>query len=120
MPLGIEGLARAVTKRARRGLYAGKKVLSGNNISEDGGNKTRRAWKPNAQSTTLYSELLNESIKLRVTTTALRTIDKVGGLDRYLLQTPTSKLDSSVGEALRLRMIGRLIQGHEQTDVDVK
>lgn len=39
MPLGIEALTRAVTKRAHRGLYAGKRVLTGNNISEDGGNK---------------------------------------------------------------------------------
>lgn len=39
MPLGVEQIARAVAKRSRRGLYAGRQVLSGNNISEDGGNK---------------------------------------------------------------------------------
>ena len=39
MPLGLATFTRAVTKRARRGLYAGKKVLSGNNVSEDGGNR---------------------------------------------------------------------------------
>ena len=27
-------------KRARRGLYAGKHVRSGNNVSEDGGNRS--------------------------------------------------------------------------------
>ena len=42
MPLGLESLFRAVTKRARRGLYAGKRVLSGNNVSDDGGNRCRR------------------------------------------------------------------------------
>ena len=31
--------SRTVAKRTRRGLYAGKNVLSGNNISDDGGNK---------------------------------------------------------------------------------
>ena len=39
MPLGVGAMTRAVAKRARRGLYAGKQVLFGNNISEDGGNK---------------------------------------------------------------------------------
>lgn len=39
MPLGLGSLTRAVCNRARRGLYAGRKVLSGNQISENGGNK---------------------------------------------------------------------------------
>ena len=39
MPLGLATFTRNVTKRAQRGLYAGKKVLSGNNVSEDGGNR---------------------------------------------------------------------------------
>ena len=39
MPLGFASLTRAVCNRARRGLYAGRRVLSGNQISDDGGNK---------------------------------------------------------------------------------
>ena len=39
MPLGLEGLGRAMMRRARRGLYAGKEVKFGNKVSEDGGNK---------------------------------------------------------------------------------
>jgi hypothetical protein len=39
MPLGIEVFTRAVTKRARRGLFAGRKILSGNSVSDDGGNR---------------------------------------------------------------------------------
>jgi hypothetical protein len=42
----ISALARSVTKRARRGLYAGKKVLSGNNVSEDGGNRCAHGSAP--------------------------------------------------------------------------
>ena len=38
MPFGVEQVARAFN-RSRRGLYAGRKILSGNKISEDGGNK---------------------------------------------------------------------------------
>lgn len=35
-----------------------------------------------------------------------RNIDKAGGLDNYILQTPPHKLDSDVGEELRLKMLG--------------
>ena len=39
LPLGLGSLTRAVCNRARRGLYAGRIVRFGNQISEDGGNK---------------------------------------------------------------------------------
>jgi large subunit ribosomal protein L28 len=74
-----------VAKRTRSGLFAGRRILSGNNVSEDGGNRTRRTWKPNAQTATLYSEVLDRKIRFRVTPAALRNIDKAGGLDAYLL-----------------------------------
>lgn len=44
MPLGVEGVLRGVFNRARRGLYAGKYIKSGNNVSEDGKNKCARGW----------------------------------------------------------------------------
>lgn len=37
-----------------------------------------------------------------------RNIDKAGGLDNYILQTPAAKLESDVGEALRSRMQAEL------------
>jgi hypothetical protein len=49
MPLGIVAFTRAVTKRASRGLYAGKKVLAGNNVSEDGGNRWARGGRAPAR-----------------------------------------------------------------------
>lgn len=39
MPLGVVSITRGVLNRARRGLYAGRLVRSGNNVSEDGHNK---------------------------------------------------------------------------------
>ena len=46
------------------------------------------------------SDALGESVRLRLTTKALRTIDHKGGLDAYLLGTPDRKLPE---EALRLK-----------------
>lgn len=36
-------------KRARAGLYAGRTILSGNKVSEDGGNRRARACNANAE-----------------------------------------------------------------------
>ena len=50
-------------------------------------------------------------VKFRVTTTALRNIDKAGGLDNYLLNTKPSKLDSAIG--MEYREIIREVQRQE-------
>jgi hypothetical protein len=38
----------------------------------------KRAWLPNVQRKALWSDALNRSISLRVTTTALRQMDRMG------------------------------------------
>jgi large subunit ribosomal protein L28 len=54
-------------------------------VSEKNEIKTRRYWRPNVHSKRLWSEALQAYIRLRITTRVLRTVDKVGGLDEYLL-----------------------------------
>jgi large subunit ribosomal protein L28 len=102
---------RIVQKRAKKGLFAGKTTHFGNRVSEDGGNKSRRSWKPNAHRKRLYSETLDEMIPLNVTTNALRWIDKAGGLDEYVLNTPVQKLLSTSGLALRERILAAKAAG---------
>ena len=70
---------------AKRCQITGKTVMSGNNVSH-ANNRTRRRFLPNLQSTRMHSELLNRQISLRVSTSAMRTVEKHGGLDAYLLQ----------------------------------
>jgi large subunit ribosomal protein L28 len=94
----------SVAKRTRSGLFAGRRILSGNNVSEDGGNRTRRVWKPNAQNATLYSELLDRKIRFKVTPAALRNIDKAGGLDAYLLHSKEA-LHSEQGAKVREELL---------------
>lgn len=75
----------------RRCDITGKGAQSGNNVSH-ANNKTRRKFNPNLQNASLYSELLNRSISIRVSVQGLRTIDHKGGLDAYLLDTAVTKL----------------------------
>ena len=76
---------------ARRCSITGKGVLTGNNVSH-AHNKTRRRFLPNLQTISLLSEALGKTVRLRMTTHALRTIEYKGGLDAYLLGTPNAKL----------------------------
>ncbi|KAK3213152.1 hypothetical protein Dsin_017858 [Dipteronia sinensis] len=89
--------SKIVMNRAKRGLFAGKHIQFGNRISEDGGNKSRRFWKPNVQDKRLFSYILDRHIRVKVTTHALRCIDKAGGIDEYLLKTPYHKMDTEMG-----------------------
>lgn len=69
---------------ARRCALTGKGVLTGNNVSH-ANNKTRRRFLPNIQSRRLFSEALKQSFRLRIATSTLRTIEKQGGIDGFLL-----------------------------------
>jgi large subunit ribosomal protein L28 len=85
---------------ARRCLLSGKGVLVGNHVSH-ANNKNKRRFLPNLQYRHLYSETLGESIRLRISVNALRTIDKHGGLDGYLLETPERRLPRELIEVRR-------------------
>ena len=69
---------------SRRCEITGKGVLSGNNVSH-ANNKTRRRFLPNLQVTSLLSEALGQTVRLRLSTRAIRTIEHNGGIDAFLL-----------------------------------
>lgn len=84
---------------ARRCDITGKGVMAGNNVSH-AHNKTRRRFLPNVQQTSMMSDMLGEMVRMRVSTRAIRTIEKNGGLDAFLLGTSNRKLTP---EALRIK-----------------
>lgn len=80
----------------------GKGRQVGHNVSH-ANNKTKRTFLPNLQNVTLMSDSLGESVKLRVSTHGLRSVEHVGGLDNWLLKTGEDKL------SLRARRLKRQI-----------
>ena len=78
----------------------GKGRLVGNNVSH-ANNKTKRTFLPNLQNVTLLSDALGMSVKLRVSTHGLRSVEHVGGLDNWLLKTSDDDL------SLRARRLKR-------------
>ena len=75
----------------RKCELTGKMALTGNNVSH-ANNKTKRRFLPNLNMVSLNSEKLEKSFKLKVSASALRTVDKKGGLDIFLLNTDDSLL----------------------------
>jgi len=69
----------------------GKAVMTGNNVSH-ANNKTRRRFLPNLCDVTLISEALGQSVRLRISANALRSVEHRGGLDAFLLKAGTADL----------------------------
>jgi large subunit ribosomal protein L28 len=88
---------------SRRCQFTGKGVLTGNNVSH-ANNKTRRRYLPNLQDTSLLSESLGTSVRVRLTTHALRTIEHNGGLDAFLTTTPNRNLPEEA-QTLKRRIL---------------
>ena len=61
---------------------------------------SRRRYLPNIQSRRLFSETLGLSVRLRIATATLRTIEKRGGIDGFLLRAADADLP---GDLVRLK-----------------
>lgn len=97
---------------ARRCDLTGKGVQAGNNVSHSN-RKTRRRFLPNVQPMSLYSEVLEESVRLKLSAAGLRTVERNGGLDAFLMDTPDHKLTD---EARRLKRRIRKVQAERGTE----
>ena len=80
----------------------GKSFQTGNNVSH-AKNRTKRRFKPNLRNVSFSSELLKQKFQLKVAVSTIRTVEKKGGLDDFLINTPNSKL------ALRAKKIKKII-----------
>lgn len=88
---------------ARRCELTGKGVLVGNNVSH-ANNKTKTRFLPNLVNVSLISDALNQSVRLRITTHALRSVEHNGGLDAFLRKARDTEL------SLKARRLKRLIE----------
>ena len=69
----------------------GKTFQTGNNVSH-AKNRTKGRFMPNLQSISFMSEILGRKIQLKVATSTIRSVEKKGGLDDFLINTPNSRL----------------------------
>jgi large subunit ribosomal protein L28 len=69
----------------------GKGVQYGNNVSH-ANNKTKRRFLPNLVRVSLISEALNQTVRLRISANALRSVEHRGGLDAFLMKSGAEDL----------------------------
>ena len=69
----------------------GKGPITGNNVSHSRVH-TKRRFLPNLVNVSLHSEALGQTFSLRVAAKALRTVDKLGGLDAFLAKVKETDL----------------------------
>ena len=79
---------------ARRCPVTGKGVQVGHHVSHSN-IKSKRRFLPNLQTLSLLSDALGP-VRLRISTNAIRTIEKNGGLDAFLKGTSPSKLSPEI------------------------
>jgi large subunit ribosomal protein L28 len=78
---------------SRRCELTGKAVQTGNLVSHSN-HKTRTRFLPNLCNVTLISDVLQRKIRLRVTASALRSVEHRGGLDAFLVKAKDDELSS--------------------------
>jgi large subunit ribosomal protein L28 len=84
---------------SRRCELTGKAVQSGNKVSHSN-RKTRTRFLPNLVQVTLVSDMLERSVRLRVSAAALRSVEHRGGLDDFLIKASESELSE---DAVKLK-----------------
>ena len=73
---------------------SGKKPMTGNNVSH-ANNRTKRRFIPNLQNVKLYSGIQQKYINLNITIRTMKTVEKNGGLDSYLIKTSNKNLSDT-------------------------
>lgn len=97
---------------ARRCELTGKEVQFGHNVSHSK-RATNRRFEPNIQRVRLKSEALDRVVRMRLATRTIRTVQKKGGLDGFLLGTDDHKLMPEARK-LKAQVKKRLAGGRKQ------
>lgn len=85
---------------SRRCELTGKSVLVGHLVSHSN-RKTKTRFLPNLLKVTLLSDVLGQSVRLRISANALRSVEHRGGLDAFLLKSSETDLSQKAKELRR-------------------
>ena len=87
---------------SRKCELTGKGPLKGHKVSH-ANNKVKRKFFPNLKKVTFTSNKLKKNIKLNVSNSALKSVDKKGGIDPFLKNAKFANL------SLRVKKIKKLL-----------
>ena len=87
---------------AKKCELTGKIPLKGHNVSH-ANNKTKRKFLPNLKKVKFKSEILKRSLRLTVSNAGVRSVDKKGSFDEFLMSVKSRQL------SLRLKKLKKTI-----------
>ncbi len=93
-------------------------VMSGNKISHSN-RKTRRRFLPNLKTVSFKSEILGVDLTLKVAASTVRTINKFGGIDGFLVNYRHNKL-SDAAKKLRTKLNKKLVELDKVDEFKIK
>jgi len=73
----------------------GKIPLKGHKVSH-ANNKTKRRFLPGLKKVKFTSDILKRNLRLNVSNSAIRTVDKKGGFDQYLKDVKKKKIITKI------------------------
>ena len=76
---------------SRKCELTGKIPLKGHKVSH-ANNKTKRRFLPNLKKVKFKSEILNKSLRLKVSNAGVRSVDKKGSFDEFIKSAKTRDL----------------------------
>ncbi len=82
----------------------GKRTIVGNNVSHSM-RHTKRTFLPNLQKKSMHSNILGRNVTLRLTTNAMRTIDKYNGIDTFMTTIKPRKTETFSDAAKKIRKL---------------
>ncbi|RTK92252.1 MAG: 50S ribosomal protein L28 [Rickettsiales bacterium] len=80
---------------SRKCELTGVAVQYGNNVSHSQ-RKTRRRFEPNIKSVIYTSEITGQKYRLKVIARAMRTVEKNGGFDAFILKAKDTLMSDNV------------------------
>ena len=75
--------------------------MSGNNVSH-AVNKTKRRFLPNLQNVSFFSEILGKKVRLKVSSRGIKTVEKKGGIDNFVINSKNSMLAPEIVKLKKL------------------
>jgi len=92
-------------------------VMSGNNVSHSK-RRTKRKFRPNLKEISFKSDTLGVNVNLKVTASTLRTVNKYGNIDNFLVNYRFKKLTESARK-LRRQIIKKLTKENRLEEVKI-
>jgi len=100
-------------------LLVEKTIMSGNNVSHSN-RKTKRKFYPNLKSSSFDSEVLGVKVKFKkLSTKAIRTVNKNCGFDNFIVNCRSSKL-TDLGLRFKKQIVTKLKKSGKLDEIKLK